>query len=110
MILRVSPHFLLEVRPNAGAPSITPALVCVTQLRLRHESCHHFSTLVCRSTGLSYACEHSQNTTKTSFCILSLKNVFQSPILLNMYLLQNTKITDNLFLSGGTLFLGGEGC
>lgn len=34
MFLYISPRFLLEVRPNAGAPSITPALICVTQMRL----------------------------------------------------------------------------
>lgn len=83
--------------------------MCNSNESMSYESCYHFSTLVCRSTGLSYACECSQNTTKPTFCILSSKNVFQSLILLNMYSLQNTKITDNLFLSGGTLFLGGEG-
>lgn len=36
MFLRISPHFLLEVGPNAGASSITPSLVCVTQMRLCH--------------------------------------------------------------------------
>lgn len=42
------------------------------------------------------------------FCILSLKNVFESLIPLNTYLLENTKITDNFFGVGVCYFQVGR--